>query len=241
MLQFLRTSLPPRTAISHLTTIPLDNGRSLIRFYPVNSKSESNSKYLVYNQLPPAPTQSPNEANSSLCPPFHIHLYQDETFHILEGTAKFLTVQSSRSPQPPISDGITEQLASSGDMAIIPKGQIHTFRTASTTSQLSLEFGFNPPACSPSSDPDQMQCFFRNTQGYRSDCLKHNTPRSLLQVLLFNHYAGVALVPQWLMRWPRLAMWMAGPLGKIMNTLGGLVVGMMVCGLKGSYDEYFHK
>ena len=241
MLQLLRPMLPPRTTISHLTTIPLDNGRSLIRFYQADSKSESNSKYLVFNQLPPAPTDNPDEANSSLCPPFHIHLYQDETFHVLEGTAKFLTVESSRPTQAPPSNGITEQLASIGETVTIPKGQSHTFRNASTTSPLSLEFGFNPPACPPGGDSSQMQRFFRNTQGYRSDCAKHNTPRSLLQVLLFNHYAGVALVPQWLMRWPKMALWVASPLGMAMNVLGGLVAGRLLYGLKGSYEEYFYE
>lgn len=131
MLSFLAVN-PPRTKIAHLKTIPLDDGRSTVEF-----KLPSDS-YLVINRLPPAATDEevatqkvPNKANCALAPPLHWHYFQDETFHVLEGTAKFTL------------DG-KEKIAQAGETVFIPKQQFHTFCNASEETELSVEFVLEP-------------------------------------------------------------------------------------------------
>jgi len=92
-----------------------------------------------------------------------------------------------------------------------------------------------------------MHRFFLNTQLYRSDCTTQNIPRSLLQVLLFNHYADIALVPTWLLTIHRhfpllrslIERLIAPALGRTMNVLGGVVLGKWLFGLQASYAEYY--
>lgn len=290
MLRYLAPKVPSRTTRSNLTTIFLDEGQSNIVFNKSifgNSYSDfandvekarldapntrdntgPNVGYLVFNNLPPAPSppSHPHDPNSSLCPPFHIHLKEDETFHVLSGTAKFLFLdqryKSSRSKsEEPEPDGVGSQLVQAGGTITIPRGQIHTFRNASRSDRLELEFGFSPPALNsliPKDELDpsnaeaqklnsKMHLFFLNTQLYRSDCAKHGMPRSLLQVLLFNHHADVLLVPPFLLslhqRFPLLRglieRFIAPILGRIMNVFGGVVLGQWMFGLQPSYKEY---
>jgi mannose-6-phosphate isomerase-like protein (cupin superfamily) len=131
MLSFLAVH-PPRTKIAHLNRIPFDDGRSIVEF-----KSPLDS-YLVINRLPPAASDKevetkkvPNKANCALAPPLHWHYYQDETFHVLNGTAKFTL------------DG-KERIANAGETVFIPKQQFHTFCNASEEIELSVEFVLEP-------------------------------------------------------------------------------------------------
>lgn len=248
----------------------LDNGCSEIVFRSTllqnPSKVDPTSSYLVENRLPPAPAppSNVNTPNSSLCPPFHIHLKEDETFHVISGTAKFLLLDQRR-PYPnndtttTTTAGLTTHLATPGTTLTIPRGQIHTFRNASTTQPLHISFGFSQPATTSSNpspqppvhsaEPTAMHRFFLNTQLYRSDCSTHAIPRSPTQVLLFNHHADVALVPGWLLTLHRRARLrslrtaiertIAPALGRLMNALGGVVLGKYMFGLKASYAEYY--
>lgn len=134
MLSFLAKH-HPRSKVCHLNTITLDGGRSVAQFKPPGDQ------YLVINRLPPA--LSPSEArkqglphpgaNSSLAPPLHRHLWQDESFHVISGTAKF-TVGSQRQVR----------LASEGDIVVIPKREAHTFCNASDKTDLVIEFALQP-------------------------------------------------------------------------------------------------
>jgi len=131
MLSFLAVH-PPRSRIAHLSHFTVDNGRSAVEFKP------RTDRYLVINRLPPAASDEdvrnqkvPNKANCSLAPPLHWHYYQEETFHVLEGTAKF------------ILDG-KEKIANVGDTVLIPKQQFHTFCNASEETPLSVEFVLDP-------------------------------------------------------------------------------------------------
>ncbi|KAK5093370.1 hypothetical protein LTR70_004742 [Exophiala xenobiotica] len=278
MLKRFAPRLPPRTRLNSHTHLVLDNARSKIVFHgsagpQAPFKITSPSPYLVENHLPPAPAP-PSDAdspNSSLCPPFHIHLKEDETFHVISGTAKFLLLDRRRSPPTNATAttqaGLTTRLANPGTTLTIPRGQIHTFRNASTTQPLHIEFGFSslPSASSnsksetPPSPPTsttqptalttKMHRFFLNTQLYRSDCTTHSIPRSLPQVLLFNHAADVALVPAWLLALHRRARppllralierIIAPVLGRLMNVLGGVLLGQYIFGLSASYPEYY--
>lgn len=269
MLKFIAPRLPTRTTAAHLRTIDLDNGCSKLIFNCPNTRNEAGtgSQYLVTNHLAPAPLPpaDPNTPNSSLCPPFHIHLKEDETFHVISGIAKFLLLDQchqggSRSASKSANDGITTQIAETGSTVTIPRGQIHTFRNASTSRALIIEFGFSPPYTSVASASNvtsydvekaqlntKMHRFFRNTQLYRSDCAVHKLPRSLPQVLLFNHQADVALVPLFLLnlhhRYPTLRSlierFIAPTLGRLMNVLGGVFLGQWLFGFQSSYQEYY--
>lgn len=129
----------PRTTISHLESITLDGGRSSAEFRPPAGP------YLVLNRLPQAVSDReaarlglPHAgATSSLAPPLHRHLWQDETFHVIKGTARF-TLGSSRSRSS------TEKLASAGDVVVIPRRTAHTFCNASEKDELVLEFVLDP-------------------------------------------------------------------------------------------------
>lgn len=137
MFSFLARRVP-RTTISHLDKITLDGGRSAAEFKPPSDR------YLVTNRLPP--TAPPAEAarlglphagaNSSLAPPPHRHLWQDETFHVISGTARFTLGGGGR--------GRTEQLAGAGEVVVVPRRAAHTFCNASGDEELVVEFVLEP-------------------------------------------------------------------------------------------------
>lgn len=253
MLKFLAPRIPRRTSRPSLKDIRLDEGRSRIVFNDISG--ESKARFLVVNHLPPAP-EAPSDVdspNSSLCPPYHIHLREDETFRVISGQAKFLLLDQNHRREPSreerSQDGITHCIVPSHQMITIPRGQIHTFRNASSSNTLVLEFGFSPPGSETADEVlnSKMKHFFLNTQLYRSDCTSQGIPRSLFQILLFNHHADVALVPSWLIlwhkRWPALRGFFesifAQALGRVMNLFGGVMLGRWMFGLRSSYGEYF--
>lgn len=133
MLSFL-TRRVPRTTTSHLDRIALDGGRSTAEFKPAADR------YLVANRLPPATTSAeaarlglPHAAaNSSLAPPPHRHLWQDETFHVVSGTARFTFGSGG------------ERLARAGEVVVVPRRAAHTFCNASGEDELVVEFVLDP-------------------------------------------------------------------------------------------------
>lgn len=257
MLKFLGPRVARRVPRTSIQDIRVDGGRSRIVFNDVvetTSSLAAKSRFLVVNCLPPAPTAPSdiNSPNSSLCPPYHIHLKEDETFRVVEGQAKFLLLDQNRRQDPSREerrrDGITQYIVRPDETITIRRGQIHTFRNASSDHGLVLEFGFSPPGLETATEPlnSKMKRFFLNTQLYRSDCTSQGIPRSMSQVLLFNHHADVALVPNWLLlwhrRWPKLRGFLervfAPSLGRIMNLFGGVVLGRWLFGLRSTYEEY---
>lgn len=136
MLSFLAKQ-PPRTKTSHLNKIILDGDRSVVEFKPPDDR------YLVVNRLPPAASASeaqrlglPHEgANSSLAPPLHRHYWQEETFQVVSGTAKFTIGRGARKK---------ERLAVAGELVVIPKRKAHTFCNASEEAELVVKFTLDP-------------------------------------------------------------------------------------------------
>ena len=129
MLSFL-TRHPPRTRVAHLQKITFDDGRSFIEFKP------SSDRYLVINRLPPTRQSStddnePCPPNCALAPPVHWHSAQDETFHVLEGQARFFV-----NGQP--------HTATAGEVVHIPQQVYHTFRNGSEDQDLLIEFVLEP-------------------------------------------------------------------------------------------------
>lgn len=137
MFSFLARRVP-RTTISHLDKITVDGGRSAAEFKPPADR------YLVTNRLPPAapPAEAARlglphgGANSSLAPPPHRHLWQDETFHVVSGTAGFTLGSGGR--------GRTEQLAGAGEVVVVPRRAAHTFCNAGGDEELVVEFVLEP-------------------------------------------------------------------------------------------------
>lgn len=140
MLSFLARH-PPRTRVANLSKIEFDNGRSFIQFKP------RDDQYLVINSLPPDERQTahadnvPTPPNCALAPPLHWHSQQEEIFHVLEGDALFY-LKGKR------------HVAQQGDIVTIPKQAFHTFRNASTTDRLLIEFVLQPK------NKDRDECFF---------------------------------------------------------------------------------
>ncbi|KAK2613979.1 hypothetical protein N8I77_000844 [Diaporthe amygdali] len=218
MLSFLARRVP-RTNISHLDILTLDSGRSVAEFRPPTDR------YLVTNRLPPAASASkaarlglPHRgANSSLAPPLHRHYWQEETFHIISGTARF-TLGAGRDAG--------EQLASAGQVVVIPRREAHTFCNASEDAELEVEFVLDPA----SRETDE--AYFRNVWGYRDDCSKAGVKRSLFQALLFMQHGGVVMAlpgPESISR----------PLGLLLNYIGGVIIGKWLLGYSGCYPEYY--
>lgn len=158
MLSFLAKH-PPRSTICGLTCIKLDGGRSIAEFKQPrgqddnddNNHNNNHDSYLVINRLPPSEAQKkglPHQgATSSLAPPLHRHLWQDETFHVISGTAKF--TMGSR------QQGQVVKLASEGEVVVIPRRQAHTFCNASEESDLVIEFALQP------ANPRTDEAYFR--------------------------------------------------------------------------------
>ena len=131
MLRWLAKS-PKRTRVASLDRIFFDDGRSSITF------QSPSDEYLVINRLPPASAAHsgnslyPPPPSCALDPPIHWHYDQIERFHILEGEVNFYL------------DGQV-QGAGVDEGVIIPSQAFHTFRNASTTKDLVLEFVLDPP------------------------------------------------------------------------------------------------
>lgn len=136
MLSFLARRVP-RTKTSHLDVVTFDGGHSTAEF------KTPKDRYLVTNRLPPALSSSkarqvglPHKgANSTLAPPLHRHVWQEETFHVLSGTARF-TLGSGGQRR--------ERLAPAGEIMVIPRGHVHTFCNASEEAELVVEFVLDP-------------------------------------------------------------------------------------------------
>ncbi|KUI69054.1 hypothetical protein VM1G_11529 [Cytospora mali] len=101
-----------------------------------------------------------------------------ETFHVLGGTARF-TLGSGGQRR--------HRLASAGEVAVIPRGQVHAFCNASEEAELAVEFGLDPA----SRETDE--AYFRDVWGYRDDCTRAGAQRSLFQTLLFMHRGGLVM------------------------------------------------
>ncbi|KAF2396435.1 hypothetical protein EJ06DRAFT_585299 [Trichodelitschia bisporula] len=213
MLSFLARH-PPRTEVAHLTHVSLDEGRASITFHP------RSSAYLVTERIPPQASdedvrsgRAPTKANSALDPPLHWHAHQDETFHVVRGTARFF-VEGKAS------------YATAGAQVTVPERAYHSFRNASEENELVIEFVLEPRF------QERDESFFRNLQTYRDDCRKAGIPFALPQVLLFLYYADTLLA----LPGPRF---IARPLAFLINFLGGLVLGHYILGYQNCYPEYF--
>ncbi|ROV99547.1 hypothetical protein VMCG_06350 [Cytospora schulzeri] len=219
MLYFLARRVP-RTRTSHLDVITFDRGQSKAEF-----KAPSD-RYLVINRLPPALSSSEAQqrglphkaANSTLAPPLHRHLWQEETFHILSGSAKF-TLGIGRQSR--------HRLASAGEVMVIPRGQVHTFCNASEGAGLVVEFVLDP--ASRRTD----EAYFRNVWGYRDDCTRAGVQGSPFQSLLFMHRGGVVMA----LPGPEIV---SKTLGLLFTYVGGVLIGKLLLGYADSYHEYYH-
>lgn len=122
MLSSLARPPPQRTKTRHLAALVLDSGLSTAEFRPHGARPR------FLNRLPPAP------ARSSLAPPPHRHIGQDETFRVAAGTARFTL------------GGGTERVAGAGEVVVVPRRAAHAFCNASPEADLVVEFDLDPAA-----------------------------------------------------------------------------------------------
>lgn len=134
MLSFLAKSRPPRTRTAHLRHLSFDGGRSSAEF------KAPGDRFLVINRLPPAAAQygtnNSSSSSSSLAPPLHRHWSQEETFHVLSGTAKFILGHNKKR---------VVKFAKAEEEVVIPRREAHTFCNASEDEELVIEFVLAPP------------------------------------------------------------------------------------------------
>ena len=199
-------------------------------------KSPAGLRYLRTS----ATSKLPGPSNSSLGPPLHYHLHQDETFVVTKGRAAFYTCDFEerawfQGMTVPSSLNCKSVVVGTGQSVKIPKGIVHTFRNASSREELELEFLLDPPLKFSAAGPESVhglgdveEAFFRNTWSYRNDCSSADMPRSLLQVLCFNWRGGVVLML------PGCGTWISWLLGMV-----GAFVGRWIWGYRTVYDEYF--
>lgn len=245
------TSHPPRTRSMHLQTLRLDDGASMAWFEKrTNFANSQHALIVAINRLPPAlhgdgdnsaSTTSggktstaipsyPGLSNSSLGPPLHYHITQDETFAVTQGKAVFYTFPLLGAWTVPSPRYCKADVLSAGQTIKIPKGVVHTFRNASSQHSMEVEFVLDPPISTRSDalgDGHVEETFFRNTWSYRADVKAAGMERSLLQVMCFNRPPGVVLMM------PGCGAWVSWVLGVI-----GASIGRWVWGYRSVYDEY---
>lgn len=245
MLLCLRQTLS-RSSTSHLETLEFDDGRSRAWFKhdAALASSSTTQPVIAVNRLPPCLpgdevlTASTNSAgagaaNSALAPPLHYHHSQAETFLVKAGHAAFYTYHPPSSGLwsllvPLSSYTCKVEVAGPEQSVLIPTGVIHTFRNASSDSDLELEFALSPTLSSSSATGlRNEETFFRNTWSYRQDCNSAAVQRSLLQVMCFNWQGGVVLML------PGCGKLLSRILGSI-----GALFGRYLLGYQYSYDEY---
>lgn len=158
MLSFL-VKHPPRSQTAHHPELFLDDRlsrawfkekprhrlRMVNRLPPALSASEfarlkrdfQQPQNIPSHNLLPSPSAPPPHqgANSSLAPPLHRHWSQDETFLVLEGTAKFTLGRHGET-----------RLAGPGDTVVISRREAHTFCNVSEKEDLVIEFFLDPPS-----------------------------------------------------------------------------------------------
>lgn len=127
MLSSLARPPPPRTKTRHLAALVLDSGLSTAEFRPPGGGA---GPFRFLNRLPPAP------ARSSLAPPPHRHLGQDETFRVVAGAARFTLG----------GGGGAERVAGAGEVVVVPRRAAHAFCNASRAADLVVEFYLDPAA-----------------------------------------------------------------------------------------------
>ncbi|KXS93906.1 hypothetical protein AC578_2248 [Pseudocercospora eumusae] len=246
MLSFMRHTLT-RSNTSHLETLAFDNGRSSA-WFKHDASSPTTQPVIAVNRLPAClpgdevlavttttttTSAGPGTANSALAPPLHYHHTQAETFLIKAGHAAFYTYHPPSSGVwgiwAPFSSYVCKvEVAGPEQSVLIPKGVVHTFRNASSDSELELEFVLSPTLSSPGATGlTAEEMFFRNTWSYRQDCAKAVVQRSLLQVMCFNWQGGVVLML------PGCGRLLSGILGCC-----GALFGRYLVGYRYSYDEY---
>lgn len=73
-----------------------------------------------------------------------------------------------------------------------------------------------------------------NVWGYRHDLKQAGMDRSIFQALLFMHHGGIV------MALPGHHV-ISVALGVLLNYIGGVLIGKMLLGYRGSYPEYSHE
>lgn len=214
MFSFLRGPAVPRTRNAGKDVVVYENGTSSVQYH------KEGSDYMMTHTIPPT---DPKEGPSIIQPPFHLHLYQTERFHVIQGTAHMFFGLDA---QP----SMTLSANSGKSSATLGPCRYHRFENASSQEDLQIQIQLDPE------DYENEQRFFRNFFGYLDDCKQRQTSPSIFQLFVFLHMADTPL---------------AIPLPNVfgMETLGVYLsrvvlvviayVGMYGLGYEQSYAEYY--
>jgi mannose-6-phosphate isomerase-like protein (cupin superfamily) len=176
MFSFFRARDPVRTKIAGLSTFTMENGRSSVSFN--SDPNLVSAKTSISFTLPPRNPGPKPKDNSILIPPFHIHPNQRETFLVTSGTALF----DLNREEVPIK---------AGNEIVIPIGEYHRFRNASSEESMTLEAWYDP------AELVREERFFRNLCGYLQDSTEGGTGMlenvSVPQLALFSWEADIMI------------------------------------------------
>lgn len=157
-----------------------------------------------------------------MIPAFHFHPTQQEFFHVTAGTCAFTLNRKTFT-------------VSVGEEIVVPKGEYHIFKNASTEEPMTLEAWYDP------ADLAREERVFRNLCGYLND---HATGdggmaenMSILQLGLFAWEAHAMLCePMVLLRVPKF---IGHPVSTALTWFLGVFLGSWMLGYQGSYEEYY--
>lgn len=191
--------------------VTYEDGVSLAEFYPPGNN------YLGRQVVPPD-NKLRDGSKSLMAPPSHIHLLQDELFHVKQGEGLwYIRGQPARHLK-------------AGDDIRIPQFIPHRFENMpGSTETLTIEYNYD------ASMREMEMRFFYHIFAYMDDCGKAKMPLSTLQLCVFCADC-----------WMPVDLGIPGPqfLNLILSTLfmfTGAAVGRLVFGYQRTYPEYYQK
>lgn len=173
---------------------------------------------MMTHTLPPS---DPKEGPSIVQPPFHYHIYQTETFNVVEGEAHLFFGLD------PLPSAVLSAKGPSA-MAVLGPMRYHGFENASKTEPLKINIQLDPE------DYENESRFFRNFFGYLSDCKQAGQSPSIFQLFVFLWSADTPLAIPMPFGLESLGVYLSWLLMIVVAYIGyyGL-------GYKTSYPEYY--
>ncbi|KAF2104154.1 hypothetical protein NA57DRAFT_70367 [Rhizodiscina lignyota] len=220
MLSFLAGGHPPRRSnTAAQSKVYYEDGRASQEFHSL----AENSRYGVTHVIPKAGIPS------AFNPPLHFHAVQVETLTVREGVGHFfLNTETCMVP-----DASKPTVINAGETIVIPMGAYHRFENPDPDNVMVLQIALDPDL------RDAEHSFFRNFLGYIDDCKKGKMEPSIFQLLLFLYASSTPLavpIPS-----PFIPAFVGRAVSWALVYVGGVLIGELLLGYKGSYDEYFKK
>jgi mannose-6-phosphate isomerase-like protein (cupin superfamily) len=211
MFKVLRT-MPPLLKRPSTEVVTYEDGISLAEFYVPGDK------HLGRQVLPPD-NKLKDGSKSFMAPVSHIHLLQDEIFHVKSGEG--IWYMRGRKP--------IRMKAGDGPL-VVPQFLPHRFENVpGSTEPLVIEYNYD------ASMREMEMRFFYNVFAYLDDCQRAKMAPSILQLCVFCSHC-----------WMPVDLGIPGPdfINLFLSTLfmyTASVIGQYVLGYKASYPEYYQR